>query len=241
MRHGPKRRWRFARLFVAGWGNFADILVDPRGPSLYPQAFRYRSEVTSMRTKFITTATGASGFPETELAEIAFVGRSNVGKSSLLNRLANAKIARTSKTPGRTQAVNFFTLADADGEIMLADLPGYGYARAPKSVQVAWYGLIESYLSTRTPLSVVLQLIDIRRGVQDEEREVHRWLVDQAGPNPEVLIVATKADKLGKAKIKPALGKIARDLGVPLDAVIACSSHTGAGIDALRDHLLAPA
>lgn len=192
-----------------------------------------------MRTRFITTATAPSGFPDVDAVEIAFVGRSNAGKSSLLNKLANARIARTSKTPGRTQAVNFFEVVGGDHAFILADLPGYGYAKAPKALRVGWYGLIEAYLAQRDPLVAVLQLVDIRRGVQEEEREVHRWLVDDAGAGRQVLVVATKADKISKAKIKPALAAMAADLGIDRDRVLATSASTGAGIEALRDRLIA--
>ena len=105
-----------------------------------------------MHAEFITSAANVEGFPDTDLPEFAFVGRSNVGKSSLLNKLAGANIARTSKTPGRTQLVNFFKVSGADFSFMLADLPGYGFARAPRPVRRAWYKLLEVYLSEREPL-----------------------------------------------------------------------------------------
>lgn len=189
-----------------------------------------------MRTRFITTAPHPEAFPDLGLPEIAFVGRSNVGKSSLLNRLAGAKIARTSKTPGRTQAVNFFEVAGADFAYVLADLPGFGYAKAPKSERRKWYGLIEAYLAERVGLSAVLQLFDLRRAVDPEDADVFRWLLEHAAGR-QVMVVGTKADKFPKAKRKPALHAICQALGVPKEAALLSSSTAGLGIEALRTEL----
>lgn len=129
-----------------------------------------------MKCTFIKSAADIGGCPSLGLAEFAFVGRSNVGKSSLLNRLAGANIARTSKTPGRTQLVNFFSVESRDFAFILADLPGYGFARAPRPVRRAWYSLLEDYLTQRRELVAVLQLVDLRRDVQTEDLHVHEWL-----------------------------------------------------------------
>ena len=185
-----------------------------------------------MRSEFVTSAPVSTAFPAAGLPEIAFCGRSNVGKSSLLNRLCGAKIARTSRTPGRTQAVNFFSVHGRDGDYMLADLPGYGFAKAPKSVRGSWYGLIETYLGRE--LAAVLMLIDIRRDVTAEDREIFEWLEDNGA---KVHVIATKADKLSKAHRKPVANKIGVALGADRQKVLPVSSLDGLGIEELRERL----
>jgi GTP-binding protein len=189
-----------------------------------------------MRTTFITSAPHPGAFPIPQGPEVAFVGRSNVGKSSLLNRVAGARIARTSKTPGRTQAVNFFEIAGGGRRLWLADLPGYGYAKAPPELQKEWYGLIEAYLEQRPSLRAVLVLIDLRRGAEKEDVEVFQWLRGLA-EEWRVLVVGTKADKLPKAKRKPALATIGRAFGIGPEDCRLVSSQDGIGIDALREEL----
>lgn len=202
------------------------------------------SKFVNMHTEFITSAANAKGFPDLALPEFAFVGRSNVGKSSLLNKLAGANIARTSKTPGRTQLVNFFKISGADFAFVLADLPGYGFARAPRPVRRAWYELLEVYLSEREPLRAVLQLIDLRRDVEDEDVNVHEWLTgekqtdEEGGLGREVLVVGTKADKLSKAHRKPKLKDLGLTLGMTREQMMLCSSLQGLGIATLRDRLI---
>lgn len=190
-----------------------------------------------MRSRFIITATSARQFPNLGLPEVAFVGRSNVGKSTLLNKVAQANVARTSRTPGRTQAVNFFEVEGPTGAFVLADLPGYGYAKAPKDLREAWYALIEAYLGARGPLRLVLLLQDLRRDTEEEDLDVYRWLVASSASKPKVLVVATKADKLPKAQRKPARARIAKGFSIPPEEVLLTSSDTGEGIDALRSTL----
>lgn len=191
-----------------------------------------------MRTRFITSAPHSQAFPDSDLPEVAFVGRSNVGKSSLLNKVAGAKIARTSKTPGRTQAVNFFEVSGKGFSFVLADLPGYGYAKAGRAARRAWYEVIEAYLESRTQLKAVLLLIDIRRGVQPDDEEVYGWLGGEVGQNRDLLILGTKADKLSKAKRKPVLHGIAADLGADRSSTMLCSSLLGIGVEELRERLI---
>lgn len=132
-------------------------------------------------------------FPAPALPEIAFLGRSNVGKSTLLNRLTgNAGLAHTSSTPGRTQAVNFF---EVDGKYLFVDLPGYGFARAPRSVSQGWARLIESYLGGRDRLALCLLLLDARRGWMESDLQLREWL-EHHGRN--YAVVATKVDKLNQ-------------------------------------------
>lgn len=193
-----------------------------------------------MRTRFITSAAQRAQYPDLDLPEIAFVGRSNVGKSSLLNVLANANIARTSRTPGRTQLVNFFQVATATQSLMLADLPGYGYARVPGRVTKTWAPLIEDYLESRAELRAVLLLIDARRAVEDDDLALHRFLTEaQAARDGEVWVVATKIDKLPKAKRKPAQNAIAAAFGLPARTVPGTSAQNRDGIEALWDRILA--
>lgn len=193
-----------------------------------------------MRTRFITSAADRGGFVDLGLPEVAFLGRSNVGKSSLLNVLANAKIARTSRTPGRTQLVNFFEVESSDRHVVLADLPGYGYARAPKHIVRSWGVLSESYLEHRAELALALLLIDIRRDVEDEDRALVDYLKDTVvARGGQVRIVGTKTDKLPKAKRKPALHQIAAAFDLPRDAVLGTSSERREGIEALWAEIIA--
>lgn len=148
-----------------------------------------------MNAEFIIGAVEPELFPAESLPEVAFLGRSNVGKSSLINRLTGVKgLARTSSTPGRTQAVQFYRV---DGKWHFVDLPGYGYARVPKDFLESWKKLIESYLSGRGSLRLCLLLIDARRGWMEKDLELRRWLEHRKLP---YLVVATKFDKLKTQK-----------------------------------------
>jgi GTP-binding protein len=144
--------------------------------------------------RFVTGAARAEQFPPSAPPEVAFAGRSNVGKSSLLNRLvAQRGLARVSRTPGRTQQINFFAVGQA---LMLADLPGYGFARVPAAVQRGWQALVESYLSRRRQLRAVVLIVDIRRGIEEEEE----MLLDFLGAHHRrVILVLTKADKVSRS------------------------------------------
>ncbi|HET7500558.1 MAG TPA: ribosome biogenesis GTP-binding protein YihA/YsxC [Kofleriaceae bacterium] len=151
--------------------------------------------MTKVRARFVTSAAQPSDFPPPGLPEIAVVGRSNVGKSSLINVLVgHPGLARTSRTPGRTRLVNWFAI---DERFYLVDLPGYGYAEVSQATRESWRPLIERYLSERTSLAGVLLLIDIRRGVQDEELDFVPWLAQRDTP---VIVALTKSDKLAKNK-----------------------------------------
>lgn len=160
------------------------------------------------------------------LPAVAFVGRSNVGKSSLLNRLVGQrKLARVSKRPGRTQEINFFLLEE---RIVIADLPGYGFARVPKSVQAQWKDLVEAFLRGAADLRLVAVLIDARRGVQAEDRQLLSYL---SGVGRSAVLVATKIDKLTRSQRKPFEDQFARDAGEA--SVVVSSAVTGEGLDAL--------
>jgi GTP-binding protein len=160
--------------------------------------------------------------PATRLPEVAFVGRSNVGKSSALNALLGARVARVSSTPGRTQAVNLFTV---DGLWSFADLPGYGFASVPEHVRAQWKELVERYLRTRDPLRLVVVLVDHRHKAQPLDVEMIAMLRQLERPT---LVVATKVDKL----TRNARVKAKRVLEAGLDTkVLPFSSETGEGID----------
>jgi GTP-binding protein len=172
--------------------------------------------------------------PQTK-PEIAFVGRSNVGKSSLINALTGRKtLARVSHTPGRTREINFFNLS---GKLILADLPGYGYAKASKTLAAEWQRLIFAYLSGRASLSRVVLLIDSRRGVMEIDRAVME-LLDRTAVSYG--LVLTKIDELKPAEAKAALDKAAaeaRTHTAALEEIHATSSRTGSGLTELRQSL----
>jgi GTP-binding protein len=165
--------------------------------------------------QFVAGATDAQSLPPPTLLEVAFAGRSNVGKSSLLNALMQRKgLARTSNTPGCTRQLNIFEVRCADGlAVRFVDLPGYGWARRSKSERTQWQAMIEGYLTGRSGLRAVIVLVDVRRGVEDEERELTEFLAlprSASGPPLQIVLVATKIDKLGAAARKPAMQRVGR-------------------------------
>jgi GTP-binding protein len=175
--------------------------------------------------KFVTSAAKPTDFPPPQLPELAVVGRSNVGKSSLINALVDQDgLARTSRTPGRTRLLNWF---EVDGRFHLVDLPGYGYAAVDRDMRAGWQPLIEEYLSKRDALAGVLLLIDVRRGPESEELDFVPWLEAKKIP---VVVALTKADKLPKNKRMLEIAKAKMTLALKRDP-IAVSAQTGDGID----------
>jgi GTP-binding protein len=183
---------------------------------------------------FLKSAPQLRFLPDPSVPEIAFAGRSNVGKSSLLNRLANRNgLARTSNTPGRTQELNFFDVGEPL-RFRLVDMPGYGFAKAPKDVVRKWRHLINDYLRGRVVLKRALVLIDSRHGLKDVDREVMKML-DEAAVNYH--LVLTKADKVKETElveVERATADTARGHAAAHPEIIVTSSETGLGIERLR-------
>lgn len=171
---------------------------------------------------FITSVASVDKFYQTSKPIIAVAGKSNVGKSSLINMLANKKkLAKTSTTPGRTRLINYFDF----GEFILADLPGYGFAKAPKEEKEKWGKLLETFLGTQN-IRLLLSLVDIRHEPTSDDKMMINYLYHYAVP---FALVATKADKLSKTRIKPRINEIASSLRVGYADVTATSSDTGYG------------
>ena len=184
--------------------------------------------------KFITSATKPYQYTTADLSEIAFAGRCNVGKSSLINTLVNHKhLVKTSSTPGRTQLINFFNINDAMGFV---DLPGYGYAKVPVSVRKKWGPMIETFLSQRESLKGIVVIMDVRRTPGTEEIDLLRWL---AYYNIASILVITKADKLSRNKQTKQVNTIIQALGVAKDEIILFSAKTRLGKDAVWKAILA--
>jgi len=176
--------------------------------------------------RFVAGAADPSRIPEPAYPEIAFAGRSNVGKSSLLNRLVGQhKLARVSKTPGRTQQINFFVI---DDRRTFVDLPGYGFARVPLHVKEQWKALVEDYLTHRPNLRAVVVIVDIRRGVTADDAQLIDFLAVHALP---LIVVATKADKLGHNDRSRRVRQLAEELSPRGVCAIVCSAPTGQGVD----------
>src|SRR5437667_9687326 len=167
-------------------------LYPPR--AIEPELLETGRLLFARECRFIAGAADAAALPDESLPEVAFLGRSNVGKSSLVNALTGRRtLARTSQTPGRTRQINFFAL---DDRLMLVDLPGYAYAAAPKSMVQAWTGLVQHYLRGRASLRRVCLLIDSRHGIKEPDRPIMQ-LCDASGLSFQVVL--TKVDKLGMA------------------------------------------
>lgn len=172
-----------------------------------------------------------SVLPENLLPEVAFAGKSNVGKSSLINGLLNRKsLARTSQEPGKTQTINFYNV---NKELYFVDLPGYGFAKVSKETQVKWGNMIEKYLQTSKKLKAVMLLIDIRHEPSANDKNMYEWIVYN-GYNP--IIIATKLDKINRSQVQKHIKMIKKGLNVlPDTIVIPFSSQTKQGRDEILD------
>ena len=182
-------------------------------------------------TQFQAAATDVGHFPAPSVPEIAFLGRSNVGKSSVINALVGSRIARTSSTPGRTRAINFFEIrwpGKPRPEMIFADLPGYGYAKISRQVSQEWPSFIEPYLMQRPTLALCLALVDANVPAQESDQQLVQFL---RASGRAYLIVATKCDRMSKNQLRNTLAKLSEDhAGGPL---LAFSARTGAGRDEL--------
>ena len=178
--------------------------------------------------EFVISAAKTSQYPIDPLPEVAFAGRSNVGKSSLINTLVGRKrLVKTSATPGRTQLINFFCINRA---LFFVDLPGYGYAKVPVAVQKKWGPMVETYLASRTNLKAVVVIMDIRRTPGIEEHNLLAWL-NHCGLSP--ILILTKVDKLSKTNQKKQRLKIGATLGIQSEELTLFSSKTRLGKDKL--------
>jgi len=174
--------------------------------------------------EFATSAVRPSQYPPPGRPEIAFAGRSNVGKSSLMNMLLGRKnLVKTSSTPGRTQTINFFLIND---QFSFVDLPGYGYAKVPKAVRKSWGPMVERYLKTREELCAVVVILDVRRLPNQGDHDLLAWLRHYKIP---AILVLTKADKLKKSKQVKQRSAIARELSTDPFLLTLFSATTGLG------------
>jgi len=187
--------------------------------------------ITIRKAEFVTSAVNIKGYPELTGPEIALAGRSNVGKSSLINKFINRRnLARTGNTPGKTQLLNFYRIND---EWSFVDLPGYGYAKVSKEIKANWGKMMEEYFSRRENLRAVIQVVDIRHVPSVEDQEMHAFLRNRGIP---VLVVATKADKISKGQWGKHLSQIAKALHIPdWHMIITYSAETGLGVPELHE------
>jgi len=182
-------------------------------------------------SRFLASATDASHFPAPSLPEIAFLGRSNVGKSSVINSLVGAKVARTSSTPGRTRSINFFEIrwpGKPQPELIFADLPGYGYAKISREISQEWPKFIEPYLNERPTLGLCVVLIDANVPPQQSDRQLLDFL---SASDRNFLLVATKSDRLSNNQLHNALRTLTQEY--PAARPLPYSAKTGAGRDEL--------
>ncbi len=184
--------------------------------------------------QFLLSAVAAAQFPAPSVPEIAFLGRSNVGKSSLLNALVGDKTAKVSSTPGRTRAINFFALVDQREQrrLVFADLPGYGYAKISKSISAGWPAFIEPYLAERETLGLCICLVDSNIPLQQSDRQLIDWL---RAADRSFAVVATKVDRLSGNERTRNLNALKK--GLELDEVLPVSAKTRLGVNELWNRI----
>jgi GTP-binding protein len=179
--------------------------------------------------QFLASATDVAHFPAPGLPEVAFLGRSNVGKSSVINSLVGTKLARTSSTPGRTRSINFFEIrwpGKPHAEVIFADLPGYGYAKISREISQEWPGFIEPYLNARSTLALCLVLVDVNVPPQESDIQLLNFL---SRIGRDFVVIATKTDRLSNNQLRNALGGLAQ--AYPTTTVIPFSAKVGTGRD----------
>jgi GTP-binding protein len=189
-------------------------------------------ETIGMRilARFMLSASDLSHFPSPGVPEIAFLGRSNVGKSSVINSLVGTKLARTSNTPGRTRSINFYEVRKAGQprpELLFADLPGYGYAKVSREISDDWARFVDPYLHQRSSLALCLALVDSNITPQESDRQLLEFLSTKGRPH---IVVATKCDRLSGNKLQQAMQTLGSAYGSP---IVPFSAKTGAGKDEL--------
>ena len=185
------------------------------------------------KVQLLQTAFNRSQFPEEGLPEIAIAGRSNVGKSSLLNKLVSQKIAHVASRPGKTRSINFYRI-EGDVSFVLVDLPGYGFASRSKTERTEWSRLIESYIQTTGPLALLVSLVDFRHGLLENDKMLQEWI---HGLEIPLLTVFTKIDKISRGKRKAYLHKYIREGLRSLEVPFLTSVPNGEGMDSLREFL----
>jgi GTP-binding protein len=187
--------------------------------------------------RFMLAATDAGHFPAPALPEVAFLGRSNVGKSSLINSLVGAKLAKTSSTPGRTRSINFFELRWAgkpQPELIFTDLPGYGYAKISREISSQWPGFIEPYLQHRPSLALCVVLVDVNVPPQESDQQLLEFLAASERP---CLVVGTKSDRLSGNQLRNSLEKLKQEF--PQARVVPYSARSGSGREELWQEIRA--
>ena len=186
-----------------------------------------------LSAELAVVASRPAEYPRPGAPEVALLGRSNVGKSSLLNRLVQRKrLARTSGTPGKTRLVHWYRVERSRprGELMLVDLPGYGYAKVPKAERRRWQQLVEAFLDGRPSLRAAVLLQDLRRDVSEDEELLVAWLAERGIP---VIVALTKADKHKPMRRKARVRALEQQIGLPRQRIVATSAEAGLGIDEL--------
>ncbi len=198
-----------------------------------------KDKINIIRARYIASAVKKEQYPTERLKEVAFIGRSNVGKSSLINSLTRVhNLARVSGQPGKTQTINFFELTakiyetGENTSFHLVDLPGYGYAKTAQSNRKQWAKFIDEYFLQSDKLQFVCQLIDIRHAPMESDVKMFRWFIEHSIP---VLIIATKADKISRGAVAKQVAQIKRVLGVKEIDVLPYSSKKGEGRSELLD------
>jgi GTP-binding protein len=193
-----------------------------------------------IHAQFLKSAAAPDQFPPESVPEVAFLGRSNVGKSSLINALLGQKIAHVSSTPGRTRTINFLALRSkpetVEPELILADLPGYGYAKISREISAEWPKFIEPYLAERDTLKLSVCLVDVNVPPQKSDAKLITWLQHH---DRELLLVATKTDRLSSNQLHKAMAELRREYQV--EKIIACSAKTKKGIPELWAEIRAAA
>ena len=188
-------------------------------------------------SRYLLSASDIAHFPAPSLPEIAFLGRSNVGKSSVINTLVGKKLARTSNTPGRTRSINFYEIRRAGQpkpELLFTDLPGYGYAKISREISQEWARFVDPYLEQRPTLTLCFALIDANIPAQESDRQLLEFLTDRGRPH---VIIATKCDRMSGNELARAMRNLGQ--GYPGVPMVAFSAKTGAGQEELWDQIRA--